>query len=229
MGWQIRQATLEDMSQVAALFLDSFRETIVHLFGEGMPEKGIPGGEALKDFFSFLLKEEQGAFWVAREKEADTDEQADRADTIKKLLGYIVVSADLTYLWRRAVLGGYVFYWLNKYLRGAYGVVNLSVVWQIIRNKFGFFRHSRSMPQYESQILSFAVAENYRGQGLSGALLKKGLTYLEGRGKQHIKLEVRPWNKAALQLYLKHGFTPAGTTRDSQGEWLVMVKRGFES
>ncbi|MGI6318180.1 MAG: GNAT family N-acetyltransferase [Firmicutes bacterium] len=208
MKWQIRPASPEDLNQVAALFLESFEETIGHFFKDGPPPAA-----ALEDFFCFLLKEEPEAFWVARQEEK----------AAKSILGYIVVVADLPFLWRRAFLGGYVFHWAKRFLQGVYGV-NIRVACRILQNKFAFWRHSRSMPQYCSQILSLAVTGNCRGKGLGRKLLENGILYLHKRGKKNIKLEVRPWNKTALGLYSSIGFKPAGTTRDSQGEWLVMVK-----
>jgi ribosomal protein S18 acetylase RimI-like enzyme len=204
----IQPASPEDLNRVATLFLESFEDTIEHFFKGGRPHAA-----ALEDFFSFLLKEEPGAFWIARQEEK----------TPESILGYIVVVADLRFLWHRAFKGGYVFHWIKRFLQGAYRV-NIKVAYRVLHNKFAFWRHSRSLPQYCSQIISLAVTGNCRGQGLGRALLQKGMLYLYKCGKEYIKLEVRPWNKAALGLYSSSGFKPAGTTRDSQGEWLVMVK-----
>lgn len=208
MKWRIQPATPEDLNQIAALFLESFDETIKHFFNNGFTPVA-----ALEDFFGFLLKEEPGAFWVARHE----------GKALKNILGYIVVVADLPFLWRRAFLGGYVFHWIKHFMQGVYGV-NIKVSYRIIGNKFAFWRHSRSLPQHRSQILSLAVTGDCRGQGLGRVLLEKGIFYLHKCGKKNIKLEVRPWNKAALRLYSSSGFKPTGNTRDSQGEWLVMIK-----
>lgn len=208
MEWFIRPASPEDLRQVTALFLESFAETVEHFFKDGPPPAA-----ALEDFFCFLLKEKPEAFWVALREGKST----------KNILGYIVVVADLPFLWRSAFLKGYVLQWIRRFLQGVYGV-NLKVACRILRNKFAFWRHSRSLPQCRSQILSLAVKRNCRGRGLGRKLLEKGLRYLHKCGKKHIKLEVRPWNKTALELYSRSGFRPAGTTRDSQGEWLVMVR-----
>ena len=209
-NWPIRLASWADLPQVAELFLFSFAETIKHLYGANIPRKDALQ-EALQDFFGFLLKEEPGAFWVIRRKE----------DTEQKLSGYLVVSADLVYLWRRAVWGGYIFRWAAKFMTGAYGL-SWRALGHLLINKMVFWRSSRFQP-CRAQILSLAVAENCRRQGLGRALLQKGITYLRKQSRHRIKLEVRPWNKAALRLYQSCGFTRAGTTRDTQGEWLVMV------
>jgi [ribosomal protein S18]-alanine N-acetyltransferase len=206
--WRVQPACPENMPQVAGLFLESFEDTIVHFF-----EGGSPSGNALQDFFSFLLKEEPESFWVAVQEEEDDE----------RLVGYIVVVSHLPLLWRRAVLGGYVLKWAKRWMRGEYGV-NFKNTCRALKNKFAFWTHSRSFPRYSSQILSLAVTNKCRGQGLSRQLLDKGMLYLKKLGKIKIKLEVRPWNKAALQLYQSYGFIPVGVTMDSQGEWLVMVK-----
>jgi len=207
MSWRVQPVCLENIPQVTDLFLESFEDTIVHFF-----EGGPPSGIALHDFFTFLFKEEPESFWVAIQE-----------GEYERLAGYIVVVSHLPLLWRRAVLGGYVFRWAMRCLRGEYGV-NFKNTCRAMKNKFSFWRHSRSFPRYSSQILSLAVAKDFRGQGLSRQLLDKGMLYLKKLGKNKIKLEVRPWNKAALQLYQSCGFIPVGTTVDSQGEWLVMVK-----
>lgn len=207
---RVRLASPADLPQVAELFLFSFLETINHLYGANIPRKEALR-EALQDFFAFLLKEEPEAFWVMQDKE----------DTNKRLSGYLIVSTDLVFLWRRAVWGGYILRWAAKFLTGAYGL-NLKALGRILINKMAFWRTSRFQP-YRAQILSLAVAEHCRGQGIGRALLQKGMAYLRKRSRYRIKLEVRPWNKAALHLYQSCGFSQVGTTRDTQGEWLVMV------
>ncbi len=207
---QIRLASPADLPQVAELFLFSFLETVTHLYGAAPPRKEKLCG-ALQDFFSFLLKEEPKAFWVVQKEEG----------AAQGLAGYLIVSSDLLLLWRRAIWGGYIFRWAAKFLAGAYGL-NLKAVGRALSNKMTFWRTSRFQP-YRAQILSLAVAEHCRGQGIGRALLQKGLAYLHKQSRYRIKLEVRPWNKAALHLYQSFGFYQVGTTRDSQGEWLVMV------
>ena len=206
----IRRACGADLPQVAELFLMSFAETIEHLFGEDIP--GRPAlREALQDFFGFLLQEEPDAFRVIKTRE----------DTGPRLAGYIVVSPDLINLWRRAVWGGYIFRWAAKLLRGAYGL-KVKDLGRLLANKLSFWRFSRFQP-CRAQILSLAVAENCRCRGFGRALLQKGVAYLHRHSRHRIKLEVRPWNSAAVHLYESCGFVRAGTTRDTQGEWMVMI------
>lgn len=45
-----------------------------------------------------------------------------------------------------------------------------------------------------------------RGRGLGGRLLRFALHALQSRGAPAIRLHVADWNRAALRLYLRHGF-----------------------
>ncbi|MGI5881518.1 MAG: GNAT family N-acetyltransferase [Dethiobacteria bacterium] len=208
--WQVHLASPADMPQVADLFLTSFGETITHLYGTNIPRKEALL-EAVQDFFTFLHRETPRAFWVTHK----------RHEKGQKLCGYLVVSTDLILLWKRAIWGGYLLRWAAKFLRGTYGF-DFRALGRILINKISFWRASRFQP-YRAQILSLAVAEHYRCQGLGRALLLKGIAYLRRQNSFRIKLEVRPWNKPAMHLYQSCGFSQAGVTRDTQGEWLIMI------
>jgi [ribosomal protein S18]-alanine N-acetyltransferase len=62
----------------------------------------------------------------------------------------------------------------------------------------------------EAEILSIAVAEGYRGRGLSGNLLLTHLGHLAGRGVRTVFLEVEENNQPAKRLYGRAGFTVIG-------------------
>lgn len=62
--------------------------------------------------------------------------------------------------------------------------------------------HSRM----RAEIHSLAVAPAHRGKGVAMALLKSLLARLRRRGFGTVSLDVRPENKAAIQLYRKAGF-----------------------
>jgi ribosomal-protein-alanine N-acetyltransferase len=62
----------------------------------------------------------------------------------------------------------------------------------------------------EAEILSIAVAEAYRGRGLSRQLLLTHLGHLAGRGVRTVFLEVEENNQPARRLYDRAGFTVAG-------------------
>jgi ribosomal-protein-alanine N-acetyltransferase len=62
----------------------------------------------------------------------------------------------------------------------------------------------------EAEILSIAVAEGYRGRGLSRQLLLTHLGHLAGRGVRTVFLEVEENNQPARRLYDRAGFAIAG-------------------
>ena len=62
----------------------------------------------------------------------------------------------------------------------------------------------------EGEIANIAVAPAYRGKGIGAALLAAVQEYCRNRGILAVHLEVRPSNAAAIALYAKCGFMPAG-------------------
>ena len=62
----------------------------------------------------------------------------------------------------------------------------------------------------ESEILSFAVAENYRGYGIGKGLIALTLKKLIASDCQSVFLEVRKSNKVAKGIYSKFGFSKIG-------------------
>ena len=62
----------------------------------------------------------------------------------------------------------------------------------------------------EAEILSIAVAEAYRGRGLSIGLLSTHLGHLAGRGVRRVFLEVEENNQPARRLYERAGFSVIG-------------------
>jgi ribosomal-protein-alanine N-acetyltransferase len=76
----------------------------------------------------------------------------------------------------------------------------------------------------EAEILSIAVADTYRGRGLSNSLLMTHLGHLAGRGIRAVFLEVEENNQPARRLYQRAGFSVVGRReryyRQSGGEAL---------
>lgn len=76
----------------------------------------------------------------------------------------------------------------------------------------------------EAEILSVAVAERYRGRGLSRDLLRTHLGHLAGQGLRVVFLEVEENNAPARALYEKAGFRVVGRReryyQDAGGEQL---------
>jgi ribosomal-protein-alanine N-acetyltransferase len=62
----------------------------------------------------------------------------------------------------------------------------------------------------EAEILSVAVAKNFRGRGLARRLLDLHLRRLAGLGTRIVFLEVDEGNAPARRLYLRAGFREAG-------------------
>jgi ribosomal-protein-alanine N-acetyltransferase len=58
----------------------------------------------------------------------------------------------------------------------------------------------------EAEILSVAVADAFRGQGIAGKLLHLHLRRLAGMGTRTVFLEVGERNTAAARLYARAGF-----------------------
>jgi ribosomal-protein-alanine N-acetyltransferase len=62
----------------------------------------------------------------------------------------------------------------------------------------------------EAEILSIAIADGFRGRGLSRQLLLTHLGHLAGRGVRTVFLEVEENNQPARRLYDRAGFAVAG-------------------
>ncbi len=78
----------------------------------------------------------------------------------------------------------------------------------------------------EGHIISIAVHEAYRRQGLGELLLMGAVEMTERRQQQVITLEVRVSNIAAQSLYQKYGFSEVGVRRhyysDNREDALIM-------
>lgn len=62
----------------------------------------------------------------------------------------------------------------------------------------------------EAEILTIAVAPEYRRQGAAIALLDEACRWLQAGGTQRLFLEVAADNTAAVTLYARYGFTQSG-------------------
>ena len=87
----------------------------------------------------------------------------------------------------------------------------------------------------ELSILNICVDPQYQRQGLGTVLLATIETLGQTRGMKHCFLEVRPSNKAALQLYQQHGFHEIGLRKRyypavvGREDAIVMAKAIFPS
>jgi len=81
----------------------------------------------------------------------------------------------------------------------------------------------------DAHIVTLAVAPDYREQGLASRLMMNLIDAGRGSGARHLTLEVRESNQAALELYRKFGFEPAGrrkgyyTTEDAVVMWAIDI------
>jgi ribosomal-protein-alanine N-acetyltransferase len=62
----------------------------------------------------------------------------------------------------------------------------------------------------EAEILSVAVAQDYRGRGIARSLLNLHLRRLAGLGTKEVFLEVDETNTPARRLYARNGFREVG-------------------
>lgn len=65
----------------------------------------------------------------------------------------------------------------------------------------------------EAHLLNLALAQSVRGQGHGRRLLEHMLDLAQGAGVESLYLEVRPSNRAALDLYHAAGFEVIGRRR----------------
>ena len=138
------------------------------------------------------------------------------------LVGYAIFVPSLKEVQRRAILSGEVFRWSWKtVVRGEFRLRDLL---RIVQNKALFIRTGqRHRTQGDSQLLNVAVDPSARGRGIAQQLVVAGLEAMRKVNVPEVRLEVRPWNKAAVAVYEKTGWRETGRTQDLEGEWLVMV------
>lgn len=161
------------------------------------------------DVWAFVREIEPRGFLAARE---DGD-----------LVGYAIFVPSLKRVQREAIRRGAVARWALAALRGGFAL-RFSALWRVLLNKALFVRSGgKYRSKGDAQLLNIAVHPDARGKGVATALVREGLREMRDLGVPEIRLEVRPWNAAAIRLYGATGWTQAGRTRDLEGEWLVMT------
>lgn len=204
-GFIVGRAHAAEVPAIAALFTESFRESVLHHCGR------LPAPQAMEDVFALVYEAEPDAALVAR-----TEGGA--------VVGYCFAPTALPRLWLRAVTGGHLFRWAWRWLTGQYGF-GFYPVQVIVLNKLAFLRSAATPAKAASaRILSIAVASSWRGRGLARAMMAEALVYFRARHVARVRLEVRPDNAPAIKVYEDCGFVAAGFTSDSQGPWLIMMK-----
>lgn len=197
-------ATPADLAACAAIFAASFQDSILHVF------KKMPSQRLIQEVFRLCLDAEPSALMVAV--------------VDGKVVGYVYAPSSLKLLWKAALFRRHLLRWAGAWLRGRFGV-GLGPLRVILLDKVHFLRSSMGREAAaEARILSVAVAPEMRGRGIATRLVDHALERLRGRGVDRVRLEVRPWNQPALRVYTRLGFKAAGVTRDSRGEWSIMLR-----
>jgi len=201
----IEQAGPEHIPAIAAIFTESFKDSVLHHCGK------LPKPQAMQDVFSLVYEAEPEAALIA-------------CTGAGQVIGYCFAPTLLPRLWLRAILGGHIVKWAWRWLSGQYGF-GLHPVKVILMNKLAFLRSAVTPAKSaNARILSIAVAEAYRGRGVASCLMEKADAYFRARKVARVRLEVRPDNAAAIRVYEKLGYYRDGFTVDSQGPWLIMFK-----
>ncbi|MDR3559923.1 MAG: GNAT family N-acetyltransferase [Negativicutes bacterium] len=203
--YKVEKVRPADIAAIAALFTESFEESVLHHCGR------LPKPRAMQDVFALVYQAEPPAAFIARSADGEA-------------VGYCFAPAALSRLWLKAILGGHIFKWTWRWLSGQYGF-GLHPVKIIVLNKLAFLRSAVAPTQAaDARILSIAVSPSWRGKRVAGALMAVAMDYFAFREVKRIRLEVRPDNEPAVRLYHHCGFVDSGFTYDSQGPWLIMFK-----
>ena len=199
-----RLAVIEDLRALGALFLAAFPESVAHYVGHAIPP------DLLADALAICLEAEPEAFYVAVAHGTP--------------VGYIFAPAHFSRVVTTCLRRGYLVRMLLAWLSGRYQI-GVCPVWIGLKNWLHFFRDARDASLgSDARIFSVAVAPSYQGKGVGNSLLQYGMAYLHKQRVTKVRLEVRPENGPALHLYAQAGFVVRGRTRDSQGDWLIMLK-----
>lgn len=205
MRYECRPARPADLPGVARVFAAAFPDSLAHYFARP------PAPQVVAEPFALCLAAEPDAFFVA-------------VSPAGAVAGYLFAPSRARRLPWAAVARGFLLRWLWRWVSGRYGI-GLAPVRALAANKLGFL-HSARAPAVRAQarILSVAVHPDHQGRGLARALCTLGLARLDRLAAGPVRLEVRPDNAPALTLYRRLGFQVAGSTRDAQGEWLIMLR-----
>lgn len=197
-------ARRRDIPGVARVFMEAFRDSLLHIFGK------MPHPRLVREVMLLCFQADKEGFIVAREG--------------KRVVGYVFAPARLSNLWGAALRQGFFYRLVSGWLKGRYrfGWQPLKV---LLLDKYQFIRSTVTGGDYgDGRILSIAVAAAARGKGIATVLMERAFDHLAGRGVRRVRLEVRPWNTPALKLYHNLGFQIRDTMSDSRGEWLIMIR-----
>lgn len=206
MTYDFRLARPDDLTGIAGVFAAAFPESISHYFA------APPGLDVVAEPFSLCLESEPDALYVA-------DAGAG------KIAGYIFAPAETGRLPWVAMRKGIALRWLWRWISGHYRI-GMAPIRGLVMNKIDFLTSARQPDvKAAARILSIAVHPDHQGRGIAKALCTLGLRRLDRLGANPVRLEVRPTNEPAMRLYSRLGFQEFGRTRDSQGDWLIMLRQ----
>ena len=197
----IRQAGPEDMAAVAEIYLGAFQDSVRDLELEGIRPV------AIADVMSICLAAEPKGFLIAAVEGEPT--------------GYVIGSGNIRRVRSAGLQRLPTILW--RWLTGRYGV-GLGPAVRLAREKLLFWRHAE-VPEADcpARVLSLAVHPRGQGQGVGKALFAASLDYLREHDVERVRLEVRPGNEVARQMYRNAGFRSVGQVHDTRGPWEIMV------
>lgn len=200
-----RHARPDDLLPMGEVYIKAFPDSIRHFYGDARPRAA-----AFADLFGMVLEAEPAAVMVA---------EVDRT-----VVGYCLSPTSLRPI-RHVFLRGRGLQLGWRLLTGRYGL-GLRAFRVVMADKWAALRAQGAHdPADGARILSLAVDPGAQGGGHGRELLRLALARFDDLGEAEAHLEVRPGNDRARQLYERMGFTAVGHTADSQGEWLVMIRR----
>jgi [ribosomal protein S18]-alanine N-acetyltransferase len=203
--YEFRLAREADLEQIADLFSAAFPESLAHYFDQP------PSLAAVAEPFGLCLESEPEAMYVA---DAGGGEIA----------GYIFAPARSGQIPWVALRKGIIFRWFWRWITGRYGI-GTAPLRALALNKVSFLTSARQPGvQADARILSIAVHPKHQNRGIAKRLCHLGLSRLDRLGAAPVRLEVRPENEPAVRLYAGLGFEVFARTRDSQGDWLIMLR-----
>lgn len=198
----------EDIRSIAKIYLEAFPESVDFFF------RGDAGDRLLRIIalgFGILL--DAGCrFFIAK-------------DSLGNLCGYSIVALDDAELNRVLLRGGLALKVAREFIAGKIPI-RLTEILRLAVNGMVMAVSSFVLPKRTSfgRVMSIAVYKGARGQGLGRDLLRRALQCLADEGIQVVRLEVRPENTPAYELYRTEGFSEIGVTRDLQGRWVAMER-----
>jgi ribosomal protein S18 acetylase RimI-like enzyme len=202
----------EDIQGIAKIYLEAFPESVGFFFRGGACDRILP-----IIALGFVILLDTGCkFFVAK-------------DYLGNLCGYSIVASDDAHLARALLRGRLAAKVAREFIAGKIPI-RFTEILKLAASGMVMAASSFVLPKRTSfgRVMSIAVHKGARGQGLGRRLLRSALEYLADEGVQVVRLEVRPENTAAYELYKAEGFSEIGATRDLQGRWVAMEKLLFK-